>query len=162
MRRHNTIRGITGSEWGHKVSHGLSRHRLYKTWCGMINRCYDAGNQDFYNYGGRGITICRQWLNSPSAFISWAESNGWKEGLELDRIDNDCGYSPENCRWVTELHQARNRRYCIINASSAAQIKKMLDAGVYQRVIAEKFGCSRSNIREIKLGHSWADISPAE
>lgn len=79
----------------------------------MIDRCHNPKNDSFRHYGGRGIYICEQWLNNRNAFTEWALRNGHDMDLSIDRIDNDKGYSPSNCRWVSTSTQASNqRRYC--------------------------------------------------
>jgi len=75
----------------------------------MISRCYNEKNTSYLNYGGRGITVCDEWLNNKDAFIKWAKESGFKPELTLDRIDNDGPYAPWNCRWVTPKKQAQNR-----------------------------------------------------
>lgn len=84
--------------------------RLSEIRTGMIKRCYNPKFKQFYNYGGRGITVCNEWLNSSKSFYDWAVTNGYDKSLSLDRIDNNKGYSPENCRWVTRNVQSRNTR----------------------------------------------------
>lgn len=78
-----------------------------------IGRCYNQKYPMYHRYGGRGITVCAEWLESQDAFVRWAMENGWREGLSLDRIDNDGNYCPENCRWATAKEQARNKSTCI-------------------------------------------------
>jgi hypothetical protein len=87
----------------------------------MKKRCCNPNNPQFKYYGGRGITICKEWLNPSKAhhknategwltFEAWAINNGYTDELTLDRIDNDKGYSPANCRWTTMQAQCNNKR----------------------------------------------------
>lgn len=76
----------------------------------MIGRCHKESHQAFKNYGARGIEVCKEWRNSRQEFIDWALGNGFKDGLTLDRSDNDGPYSPANCRWITMKQQQSNRR----------------------------------------------------
>lgn len=74
----------------------------------MKRRCYDKSSNRYYRYGGRGIKICDEWLSDINCFRRWAVENGYKEGLSIDRIDNDKDYCPDNCRWVTPEEQCNN------------------------------------------------------
>lgn len=84
-------------------------HALYRTWSTMIHRCEDAKRTKYRDYGERGIKVCKEWHN-PNIFIDWAENNGYAPGLQLDRINNNGDYCPNNCRWVTPKENSRNRR----------------------------------------------------
>ena len=87
-----------------------SDHPLYKKWIGMKTRCYNPRATSYEDYGGRGIKVCDEWLRSSDDFILWGLRNGWKEGLQIDRIDNDKNYSPDNCRFVTLQENLKNKR----------------------------------------------------
>ena len=84
--------------------------KLYWVWHSMRNRCENPHVEKYACYGGRGIRVCREWRESSAAFIEWAHGSGYEEGLQLDRIDNDGPYSPDNCRWVSRCENGRNKR----------------------------------------------------
>lgn len=100
------------------LTHGLSRHPLYLIWAEMKHRCGNTNSTNYVHYGGRGISVCREWVNNPVSFIKWAMSAGWKEGLQIDRRDNDDGYSPGNCRIVDRGLNSRNQRLLKSNNTS--------------------------------------------
>lgn len=88
------------------VTHNMSKHKLYPTWKGMIDRCNNNKNSKFKYYGGRGITVCDRWKDV-SLFIEDMYPS-YQEGLSIDRINNDGNYEPFNCRWSTREVQGRN------------------------------------------------------
>jgi len=90
-------------------THGKSRSPIYNTWRGMIGRCKNPSDRYYHNYGGRGISVCTEWQDA-STFIEWALANGWQEGLQIDRIENNKNYEPSNCRFVTRTVNCRNMR----------------------------------------------------
>lgn len=92
------------------TKHGGRYTKLYAVWIAMKDRCNNSNNKQFDDYGGRGIRVCKEWIDDFSAFQKWALANGYKGGLTIDRKDNDKGYAPDNCQWVTSKEQNNNRR----------------------------------------------------
>lgn len=92
------------------ATHHGSYDKLYRVRLQIIDRCYNTKNKRYKDYGGRGIKVCEEWLNNYEAFKEWAINTGYKEGLSIDRKNNDGNYCPENCRWVTSKIQSNNIR----------------------------------------------------
>lgn len=93
-----------------KVKHGLSGHPLYTRWRGIKHRCYNPKHRRYKYYGGKGITMCKEWVNDFKAFYDWSMSNGYSKELEIDRKEVDKGYSPENCRYITKTENINRSR----------------------------------------------------
>lgn len=91
-------------------THKQRHTKLYEVWKTIKQRCYNKNNISYKNYGGRGITICDEWLKDYSSFYNWSMQNGYKEGLTIDQINNNGNYEPSNCRWTTRLIQCNNTR----------------------------------------------------
>ena len=99
------------------ISHGFKLNRFYSTWSKMLYRCNNPKHKGYKNYGGRGITVCVEWLDI-ATFIAWCNlTHPNIEGYTLDRINNDKGYSPDNCRWANSTIQNINKRMMKNNTS---------------------------------------------
>lgn len=98
------------SKKGNHRTHELSKTKLYNVYHSMKARCYNKRNKDYPYYGGRGIEICKEWLDNFVAFYKWANENGYEKGKSIDRINNDGNYEPENCQWVDQKIQNNNTR----------------------------------------------------
>ena len=97
--------------------HLFYKHRFYATWVNILARCLNTSHRDYAGYGGRGITVCDEWLDV-ATFVAWAEATHPNiSGVSIDRINNDKGYSPENCRWADSTTQSINKRIPINNTS---------------------------------------------
>lgn len=107
----NLTRGITKSCGclRHR-GHHQRKTRLYCIWMDMKQRCSNPNCKAYQNYGGRGIQVCDKWRSDFMSFRDWAFANGYDETLEIDRINNDDNYSPDNCRWITHQEQQYNKR----------------------------------------------------
>lgn len=107
--------------------HGRSYEKLHSVWTNMRERCNNPTSEKWERYGGRGITVDPAWDNF-RAFAEWAENSGYAEGLTIDRIDNDRGYSPDNCRWIADLENLLNRgRYLSTPLAKALDRRAALD-----------------------------------
>lgn len=166
LRSGNTTScGCWKKQYGHirgasNVTHGMSNTRLYRTWISMKRRCYLRTHKDYAYYGARGITVCQRWVNSFETFAS--DMGTPPVGASIDRVDNDLGYSPENCRWATSSQQSRNRRRFAMPKSrkltddQAAELRASKARGDSWSVISKNYGISISSARKVVSGESYA------
>lgn len=135
-------------------THMLTRHSLFKTWSGMMDRCYNNKNPRYYNYGDRGISVCKRWHDIEN-FIE-DMNDMYLKGLTLDRIDNNGNYEPSNCRWATKEIQARNTRKIRINNKSGYR-------GVCFYKARNKFTAQITvNSKKIHLGYFFKSLDAAK
>lgn len=129
------------------TKHDGCNTRLYRIFMGMHARCYRPQHMHYARYGGRGITICDEWRRNFAAFREWAMSHGYDDAKSIDRLDNDRGYSPDNCRWTDAKTQCNNRR-----------TNHMLTVGEQTHTISEwarVSGVGKTTIRE-RLERGWS------
>lgn len=121
--------------------HGLEHTRIYRIWKDMILRCYDKRHASYQRYGGQGISICDEWKDDVQVFYNWATENGYRDGLTIDRKNNDGNYCPENCRWATMKAQANNRRSNVLityNGKTKNMQQWASDAGIPYQVLWQR------------------------
>src|SRR4030042_4879288 len=135
---------------------------LYSVWAAMKQRCFNARHEAFKNYGGGGITICPEWTNKENGYINfrdWSLSNGYQEGLEIDRIDNNSNYVPSNCRWVTNIENQRNRRDIKLTLKIVEEIiEKYLTNKYTQYELAKEFNVDPSCISRVLNKKRWNTV----
>lgn len=133
-----------------------SHPQLANAYSHMRKRCYSPQDQDYYNYGARGITICEEWLKDRNKFCEWSLTNGFEndKGLSIDRIDSAKGYSPENCRWVDAVIQGRNTRRNVLTMEIAQQIREDSKTMSIHR-LAKKYNACYSTIWNVITNKAW-------
>lgn len=131
--------------------------RINKIRRGMIRRCYNEKSHAYKRYGGSDILIFEEWISDINSFYQWSINNGYKDGLSIDRIDNDKGYFPENCRWVDDVTQARNRKK-VISIEKVKKIKELLQLKIKHKEIAVIVGTTISKVSQINLGKIFKEI----
>ena len=143
--KYSKVAPSCGCQIGRWFKHGLESNRFYSTWYAMVKRCNNLKSKDYKHYGARGITVCEEWLDIKN-FVVWAERTHPNiSGVSLDRIDNDKGYSPENCRWADKVTQNINQRKRSTNTSGYV--------GVYWDISKNKWTAKvGSNNKLINIG----------
>jgi hypothetical protein len=120
----------------------------------MIMRCYDENDKDYARYGARGIKVCRGWKNNAKAFYEWSIKNGYRADLSIDRINNNKGYSPDNCRWATRSQQQQNRRNSI-PIKLVMNVKKLMKDGYSRSEVSKIFNITYDNAKYIDRKNHW-------
>jgi hypothetical protein len=131
--------------------------RIYKIWVGIKSRCYNKKVNNYSRYGGRGIIVCNKWKNDFIAFKEWALKNGYSDTLQIDRIDNNGNYSPDNCRFVTCAKNNQNRNCNKLNMKRANEIRRLykdIKDMSYQK-LADSYDVDKALIGRIVRNEAW-------
>lgn len=153
----------TGNCWScSRVSHGMSGDPRYEVWRQMRARCENPKFEGFRDYGGRGISVCASW-QSFEGFMEWDRFDEYLPGLEIDRIDNDGNYEPENCRWTSRQLNSQHTRRTLLDPQKVIKIRSLFRSGGFnQRQIAQLFGVSPRAISGVICGNRWSNISDSD
>lgn len=132
----------------------MNEDPLYDTFIAMHERCENKKHINYKNYGGKGIRVCEEWCRKGGFpnFKKWAIENGWAKGLTLDRIDNNKGYSPDNCRWVTRLQQCYNKTNNILYSYGGIE----MPLGMIAKLENVKYGLLYLRVRQKGMSVSEA------
>lgn len=146
-----------------KLIHGDSKPTspywlVYRLWMSMKQRCMDPKADNYYLYGGRGISVSKVWIYNYPRFKRWALSHGYQKGLQLDRVNNNGNYTPQNCRFVTCAENAQNTRRNVINKDKIRRIRELRLNGLSHRAIGKELGVTHSTIGYILRGKTWKGI----
>ena len=131
-------------------------YNLWSTWRNMRDRCNRSTNQDYQYYGGKGIVVCNEW-NDYLEFKKWSILNSYEpnKNLQIDRIDGNKDYSPDNCRWVDVKTNQRNRDCIILNEEKANEIRTLIYSGLDDIEISKMYKVHKDTIRDIRTGRTW-------
>lgn len=138
------------------ITHGRSKTPTYTSWCDMIQRCTNPKREKYARYGGRGITVCRRWMDSFENFL--ADMGERPTGTTIDRIDNDGNYEPDNCRWSSPREQSINSSKTKLSEQQVREIQNLAASGESQRDIARRFGVTDGHVNNIIAHRAWRDV----
>jgi len=138
------------------TTHGKSKTRIYSIYKGLKRRCYCPNRPNYKDYGGRGITICDEWLDDFATFYEWSISHGYADNLTIDRVDNNRNYEPDNCQWISRSENIakRNKDIALKTNNSYLAISPDGNEFIFTRVtiFAEEKGLNRNAIYKVIRG----------
>jgi hypothetical protein len=135
--------------------HPMIGRKIYGVWESMRQRCRCVKHKAYKNYGGRGITICDEW-DKFETFYNWAMENGYSDGLQIDRINNDGDYCPSNCRFTTAKVNMRNTRNVKLSIKKAEEIREIFNKeNKTCKEISELYDVNRRTIQDVVSNKSW-------
>lgn len=148
--------GLRDWRFKHGDSHKENAVPEYRVWAQMKDRCHNEKCKSYFRYGGRGITVCDRWRDSYAAFLA---DMGRRPSPKhsIDRIDNERGYEPENCRWATSTEQMRNRRGTKLNSEAVKVIRFMDAKGTDPALLARLHGVCEAAIRDVRSCKNWRE-----
>ena len=144
-----------------QYKHGLCSSKEWKIWQGIKRRCFSSNDHNYINYGARGITLYKEWINNFESFYNYLESSiGLHPGdpYSLDRINNDGNYEPGNIRWATPKQQCRNMRRTVLTEDKVKLIRDTKQAGGSLRKLAKELEIDYSYVKKIGRGMYWEEI----
>lgn len=148
-----------------KIKHGETKTRLYKIWGHIKERCLNPTKEGYKHYGGRGIKICSEWLDEKDGYINfrdWSLNNGYKDDLTIDRMENNDGYEPNNCRWVSPAVNGQNHRNTRLCMGEVIELRKICKFGGYsQKRIAKAYNISPALLSNIVNNRIWKEVISA-
>jgi hypothetical protein len=125
-------------------THGLAArgalHPLYRLLQNIKARCMHPSATNYAYYGGRGIRVCEEWAASPERFVTWAEAHGWRPGLDIDRIDADGDYTPDNCRFISHRENSQRTRRIRTTPDQVRLVRAALAGGATVKAAATLAG----------------------
>ena len=144
-------------------------HKLYNLRYKIMARCYNAKPSDFKSYQGKGIKVCDEWRNNPESFYIWCLTNGWEEGLTIDRIDSSKDYEPNNCQILSLSENCIKSRkdnpvygerhgLSKLKTEQVIEIKKQLLEGIKGIQISRNLKISYDIVKDIKRGKTWKHL----
>lgn len=142
----------------HMFKHGRQPPQLYKVWKGMRSRCQDKNDLD---YGGRGISVAVEWESYP-VFRDWSLAHGWRQGLEIDRTNNNGNYGPDNCRFATRAKNCQNKRNTKLTEEKVLYARRRIAEGATMRQIGKEIGVSDVMVAKIRDNKSWSVVTKLE
>lgn len=150
MKRHGTTERLT-------EKHGMDGSPEYRAWQNMKKRCYNELNTHYHYYGGRGIKVCDRWLHSFKNFYADMGGKPFKKA-QIDRIDNDGDYEPDNCRWVTPAENSRKRSTSKLSIEKAREIRTEYSHNILtQKQLAEIYNVEQTTISEVVNNNIWKE-----
>lgn len=155
----DTLFGINNPNY----KHGETGNKLYFVWQGIKQRILNSNNKKYKDYGGRGITICPEWMLKLTGYLNfrnWALSNGYKDGLQIDRKNTNGNYEPSNCRFITNAENCQNKRNNKIKSlEQANKIRELYKTNKYtMKNLADEYGISKGYISKLINNKKWRNF----